>query len=67
MRKVILSMMTSVDGYIEGPNRGINWHVWDEEMSGYMMGFFEMVDTFLYGRISYELMIDYWPEQIGEC
>lgn len=59
-------MMVSADGYIEGPNDDITWHVWDDEMSEYMMGFFETVDTFLYGRKSYELMIDYWSSQTGE-
>jgi dihydrofolate reductase len=62
MRKVILSMMVSVDGFIEGVNSDINWHVWDEEMSDYMMGVFDTVDTFLYGRVAYELMISYWPD-----
>ncbi len=66
MRKVILSMMMSADGFMEANNRDINWHVWDEEMDNYMMDFFKKVDTFLYGRVSYELMISYWPEQKGE-
>lgn len=66
MRKVVLSMMVSADGYIEGPNDDLTWHVWDDEMSEYMMGFFDTVDTFLYGRKSYELMIEYWPSQTGE-
>lgn len=66
MRKVVLSMMVSADGYIEAHNDDITWHVWDDEMSEYMMGFFDTVDTFLYGRKSYELMIKYWPSQTGE-
>lgn len=61
MRKVILSMMVSVDGYIEGREPNYNWHNWDDEMASYMMGFFKTVDTFIYGRKSYEAMIDYWP------
>lgn len=66
MRKIILSMMTTVDGYIEGTEHDINWHNWDDEMSRYMMGFFNTVDTFIYGRVSYELMISYWPKESGE-
>jgi dihydrofolate reductase len=27
MRKVILSILVSLDGYFEGPNREIDWHV----------------------------------------
>jgi len=65
MRKIILSMMVSLDGYIEGINNDINWHVWDDKMEDYMMDFFQTVDTFIYGRKSYELMLGYWPSQTG--
>lgn len=66
MRKVILSMMVSVDGYTEGKNPEENWHNWDDEMSVYMMNFFKTVDTFIYGRKSYEDMIAYWPQLSDE-
>jgi dihydrofolate reductase len=66
MRKVILSMMVSVDGYIEGQDPEYNWHNWDSEMAAYMMEFFKTVDTFIYGRKSYEAMIAYWPERNDE-
>ena len=58
--------MMSLDGYIEGPNGDINWHVWNEEMSDYMMAFFKTVDTFIYGRKSYDLMLTYWPFETGK-
>ncbi|MBW8244004.1 dihydrofolate reductase family protein [Muricauda oceani] len=66
MRQVILSMLISVDGYIEGMDNDIEWHVWNDEMQTYMMDFMETVDTFIYGRKSYELMLDYWPQKQGE-
>jgi dihydrofolate reductase len=62
MRKVILSMMVSADGYIEGKDPEYNWRNWDNEMAAYMMDFFTTVDTFIYGRKSYEAMIAYWPD-----
>lgn len=62
MRKVVLSMMVSADGYIEGKDPEYNWHNWDNEMASYMMDFFTTVDTFIYGRKSYEAMIAYWPD-----
>ncbi|QDH78755.1 dihydrofolate reductase [Echinicola soli] len=65
-RNIILSMMISLDGYIEGEHRDISWHVWNREMDAYMMDFFNSLDTFIYGRKSYELMLEYWPEQQGE-
>lgn len=61
MRKVIVSIMVSLDGYIEGSEKEIDWHVWNEEMSGYMIDFFASVDTLLFGRVTYELMADFWP------
>ncbi|WP_108244504.1 dihydrofolate reductase family protein [Muricauda brasiliensis] len=66
MRQVVLSMLMSLDGYIEGVNNNIDWHVWNDEMQAYMMEFLKTVDTFIYGRKSYELMLDYWPGQEGE-
>lgn len=62
MRKVIMSMVMSLDGYIETEDKDISWHVWDDEMQTYMNDFLEGVDTLLYGRVAYEEMIDYWPE-----
>ena len=58
--------MMFVDGYIEAQNPDEYWHNWNEEMSGYMMDFFKTVDTFIYGRKSYEDMIAYWPPLNGE-
>ena len=55
--------MVSVDAFIEGKDPDYNWHNWDDEMASYMMDFFKTVDTFIYGRKSYEAMIDYWPAQ----
>lgn len=65
-RKIIVSMFASLDGYMEGPDHDISWHVWNEEMDAYMMEFFTYVDTFIFGRKSYELMIDYWPKETGK-
>lgn len=65
MRKVIVSMMVSLDGFIEAPEHDINWHIWDEEMGSYMTDFMQQTDTFLYGRVSYELMLQCWPDAKG--
>jgi len=36
MRKVIYSMMVTLDGYIEGPNGDLNWGIIDEELHSYI-------------------------------
>lgn len=61
MRKVILSMMSTVDGYIEGPGKEMDWSVWDSEMETYMLNFMRDLDLFIYGRKAYEVMNQYWP------
>jgi len=61
MRKLIFQMVVSVDGYFEGPNREIDWHVVDAEFNEQAIELLESVDTLLFGRVTYQLMADYWP------
>ena len=32
MRKIIWTISVSVDGYMKGPNREIDWHMVDDEL-----------------------------------
>lgn len=66
MRKIFLSVMVSLDGFIEGPDKNINWHVWDQDMDNYMSDFFKGIDRIILGRVAYELMADYWPTSAAE-
>ena len=61
MRKVIYSLMVSLDGFIEGPNRELDWAIIDEELHTYINDQQSAIDTYLYGRRTYEVMVDYWP------
>jgi dihydrofolate reductase len=53
--------MVSLDGYFEGPDRDINWHLVDEEFNQFAIQQTSSVDTILFGRVTYELMASYWP------
>lgn len=66
MRKLILSMMVSLDGYIEAPGNDIEWHNWGAEMDGYMTSFFKNIDTIILGRVAYEMMATFWPTAAAE-
>ena len=61
MRKLILQMMVSLDGFFEGPNKELDWHAWDEEMEKEAHETLDSVDAILLGRVAYQLFADYWP------
>lgn len=61
MRKLILHMVVSLDGFIEGPDKELDWFVDDDEMFKYFQDLLNSVDAMLYGRVSYQRMADYWP------
>jgi dihydrofolate reductase len=61
MRKVVVHMSVSLDGYMEGPGRDISWHRVDDELHQYFNDKLRDMGAFLSGRRTYELMADYWP------
>ncbi|MCQ9183625.1 dihydrofolate reductase family protein [Streptomyces sp. IBSBF 2953] len=61
MRKIVLMMSTSLDGYIEGPDHDISWHRVDEELHQHFNTFIRGLGGLLSGRTTYELMAGYWP------
>ena len=61
LRKLIWMMSVSFDGYMEGPNREIDWHMVDDELHRHMNGWLADAGGFLEGRITYELMAQFWP------
>lgn len=63
MRKIILSLATSFDGFIEGPNREIDWITFDEDAGKTLNKFLTEIDTVLYGRVSYETWGTYIPPE----
>jgi len=61
MGKMIYSMNVSLDGFIETPNRGLDWVTMDEELHTFFNDQAREMGAFLYGRRLYEVMVDYWP------
>ncbi len=61
MRKVIVSNLVSLDGFFEGPNKELDWHVVGEEFHEYAKDMLRNADTLVFGRATYELMAAYWP------
>lgn len=62
-RRLFVSMIVSVDGYIEGPQRELDWFEdGDPQFEQYCDEMVDSVGLALYGRRSYELMLSYWPD-----
>ena len=61
MRKLVWMVSVSVDGYMEGPNREIDWHMVDDELHRHLNGWLAGTGAFLEGRVTYELMAQFWP------
>ncbi|HZL04069.1 MAG TPA: dihydrofolate reductase family protein, partial [Coriobacteriia bacterium] len=61
MRKIVLWMSVSVDGFIEGPDREIDWHLVDDELHSHFNAELAAMGAFLDGRVTYQLMAQYWP------
>ncbi|MDB5258697.1 MAG: dihydrofolate reductase [Chitinophagaceae bacterium] len=61
MRNLIFFMHTSLDGFVAGLNREMDWIHVDEEMFDFVGTMTDKADTALYGRVTYEMMQSYWP------
>ncbi|MCD9015417.1 dihydrofolate reductase family protein [Parachryseolinea silvisoli] len=66
MRKLILSMQISLDGFVVGENNDMHWiatdtpEIWDD-----LFDMLEDVDLFLLGRGMYAGYRDYWKKALG--
>ncbi|WP_026769122.1 dihydrofolate reductase family protein [Asinibacterium sp. OR53] len=61
MRKIISFMHISLDGFVAGPNGEMNWIKVDEEVFDHVGKRISEGDTALYGRVTYQMMENYWP------
>jgi dihydrofolate reductase len=61
VRNVVLFVQVSLDGFIEGPNREIDWHMVDDELRTHVNEELARMGAFLSGRVTHELMAGFWP------
>src|SRR5262245_20948943 len=61
MRKIISFMHISLDGFVAGPNGEMGWIKANEEIFNYVGKRISEGDTALYGRVTYQMMENYWP------
>jgi dihydrofolate reductase len=61
MRKIISFMHISLDGFVAGPNGEMNWIQVDQEIFDHVGERISQTDAALYGRVTYQMMENYWP------
>jgi dihydrofolate reductase len=61
MRKVIVSIFVTLDGYIADDNGDLNWSMNDDAINQYSLKILNATGTMLLGRKTYELFRSYWP------
>ncbi|MGW5110963.1 dihydrofolate reductase family protein [Nocardia sp. NPDC004123] len=66
MGKIVHVVHQSLDGYIEGPNGEFYWPTMDSDVDAYWRGLADTAGTFLYGRVTWDFMSEYWP-QAEQC
>jgi len=67
MRKLIMKMSISVDGFVGGANGENDWvfKTGDEESKAYSVGVIREAGLIIMGRKSFESMAPYWPTATG--
>ena len=56
MRKVVFSILVTLDGFIDHTAM-----IADEETHQYYADELDTVDAVIFGRVTYQLLADYWP------
>lgn len=63
MRKLILHMITSIDGFIADEEDNVNPATqWDEEMQSFYLETFKAADITVFGRRLYEQYVGHWAQ-----
>jgi dihydrofolate reductase len=63
MRTLASFIVTSLDGFYEGPNDTFDWLVPDEEFDDFALRQLDEADTLGFGRATYEHMAAWWPTE----
>ena len=68
MRRVVLQMSITLDGYVAGPGGELDWELPDEhpDVRAWKVASLRQVGTHIMGRVTYEAMAEYWPNATGD-
>ncbi|MFC0514893.1 dihydrofolate reductase family protein [Mucilaginibacter angelicae] len=65
MRKLIVSLNITLDGFVAAEDEGLDWHYqyWTDEIAETATELLSYADTILLGKNTYQAMAAYWPFQ----
>ena len=65
MGRLIMWNLVTLDGYFEGPNRDLSWHLdlWGEELEKFSIEQLDVAGALVFGRVTYDLMAAHWPTE----
>jgi dihydrofolate reductase len=68
MRRVVLQMGVTVDGYVAGPGGEGDWRLPAEhpDVRAWKVASLRQTGTHIMGRVTYEQMAEHWPNATGE-
>lgn len=66
MRKLVLFMHVSLDGFAADLNHGLDFLSYDKELEQYADELVKTVGSPVYGRTTYQLMESYWPTLLNK-
>jgi dihydrofolate reductase len=61
MRKVFVSNLISLDGYLAAPDGDLSWFAVGPDFFAYVNRMMPTLGMLLFGRVTYEMMAGYWP------
>lgn len=62
MRQLVISIVLSLDGYINGPGGEFIAPEWSADLDRWTARMTERFDTLVYGRTAWEKMAEFWPD-----
>jgi dihydrofolate reductase len=65
MRKIILLIHLSLDGYMAGPNDEMDWITYNSDLERYSHDMTKTADATIFGRRTYYGMESFWPTVPG--
>lgn len=62
MREIVVSMWTTLDGFVAGPRDEMDWLLVDNQLQSYELDLVENAGSLMLGRITHGDFAGYWPQ-----